>query len=80
MLLVRVCVCVCVCGWVGGCVGVWVCVYVYTHPPWRLLPNVRRPRHTRGTKIKDIMTIIPGASCEFDSSPFLNMSYFTSKD
>ena len=25
---VCVCVCVCVCGWVGGCVGVCVCVYI----------------------------------------------------
>ena len=25
---VCVCVCVCVCGWVGGCMGVFVCVCV----------------------------------------------------
>ena len=43
--------CVCVYGWVGG----WVCVCVYTLPPWRLLPTARRLWHTWGVRIKNVI-------------------------
>ena len=54
---VCVCVCVCVCtrARVCVCVCVRVCVYVYILPPWRLLPSTKRPRHTWGVRINDLV-------------------------
>ena len=54
--------CVCVCVWVGW----WLCVCVYTLPPWRLLPTARRLWHTWGVRINNVIVSI--------------MSYFTSED
>ena len=34
---------------------VFVCVCVYTLPPWRLLPTARCLRHTWGVRINDVM-------------------------
>ena len=58
-----------------------LCMCVYILPPWRLLPSARCPRHTLGHRSTILcceyqMT----ALCQVRSSPYLKMSYFTSKD
>ena len=67
-LLTCVCVCVCVC----------VCLYSST---CRLFPTARRLWHTWDVQINDLVVVsIARGFCQVPSSPFPNLSYFTSKD
>ena len=60
---------------------VCVCVCVYILPPWRLFPSARCPRHTWGHGSTILCCEYQlTALCQVPSSPYLKMSYFTSKD
>ena len=62
-------------------VCVCVCVCVYILPQWRLLRSAKCPRHTSGYGSTIFCCeYLLTALCQVPSSPYLKMSYFTSKD
>ena len=73
----------CVCMWVRACVRVCVCVCVCVFIPFHLLVSSGCTTSVTCVRYSDQRSFVVSITrgfCQVPSSPFLSLSYFTSKD